>query len=264
MLRTTISVNVQEKFGLEKIEVRDDGCGIKESDTEFMAQKYYTSKILKHEDLQTLETYGFRGEALGSLCQVADVCIITRTAEDPVAVLYHLDRNGKVYSAKPTHDGVGTTVITSNLFKNVPVRKQCFQTNKKCKEELKKIEDLLMAYGLINPDVRIILRNNKNVIWQKNKSSDIRTALTDVFGIQVVNQFDYFEYCDSDLHLALQCFVPKTDSDPRLMWRSSDDRSFIFVNKRYIIWKELSQVPNNCVNNVFFVSKRTPLFIKNC
>ena len=213
-----------------------------------MAQRYYTSKILKHEDLQMLETYGFRGEALGSLCQVADVCVVTRTTADPVAVLYRLDHNGKICSTKPTHDGVGTTVITTNLFKNFPVRKQCFQTTKKCKEELKKIEDILMAYGLINPEVRIILRNNKNIIWQKNKSSDIRTALTDVFGIQVVNQFEYFEYCDSNLHFSVRCFVPKNDSDPRLMWRSSNDRTFIFVNKRYVIWKELSQVRRDCMD----------------
>ena len=207
-----------------------------------MAQQYYTSKISKHEDLQMLQTYGFRGEALGSLCQVADVCIITRTAEDTVAVSYHLDHNGKVCSTKPTHDGVGTTVIATNLFKNFPVRKQRFQSTKKGKEELKKIEDLLMAYGLINPEVRITLRNNKNAVWQKNKSSDLRTALTDVFAVQIVSQFEYFDYYGNDLCLTLRCFVPKCDSDPQLMWKSSDDRSFIFINKRFVIWKELSQV----------------------
>ena len=227
---------------MEKIEVRDNGCGIKQSDTEFMAQRYYTSKISKHEDLQMLETYGFRGEALGSLCQVADVCIITKTTEDPVAVSYHLDHNGKVRSTKPTHNGVGTSVITSNLFKNFPVRKQCFQTSKKGKEELKKIEDVLMAYGLINPEVRIVLRNNQNTIWQKNKSSDIKAALVDVFGVQVAKHLEYFEYSNYDLGLNIQCFVPKSDSDPQLMWKSSDERCFIFVNKRYVIWKELSQV----------------------
>lgn len=227
---------------MEKIEVRDNGCGIKQCDTEFMAKRNYTSKISKHKDLQMLETYGFRGEALASLCQVADVCIITRTVDDPVAVLYNLDHNGNVCSTKLTHDGIGTTVVASNLFKNFPVRKQCFQSSKKSKEELKKIEQLLMAYGVINPEVRITLRTNKNLIWQKNKSSDIKTALVDVFGISIVKQLEYFDYCDNDLHFTIQCFVPNSDSDPQLMWRSSDERSFIFINKRYVIWKELSQV----------------------
>lgn len=207
-----------------------------------MAQRYYTSKISKHDDLQMLETYGFRGEALGSLCQVSDVCIVSRTVEDPVAVSYNLDHNGKICSTKPTHDGVGTTVTALNLFKSFPVRRQCFQNTKKGKEELKKIEDLLMAYGLIKPEVRIVLRNNKNVFWQKNKSSDIRTALTDVFGVQIANQLQYFECCDNDMNFTVQCFIPKSDSCPQLMLRSSDERTFIFVNKRYIIWKELLQV----------------------
>lgn len=207
-----------------------------------MAQRYYTSKISNHNDLQTLETYGFRGEALGSMCEVSQVHMITRTANDQIAVLYSLDHSGKVTSAKPTHDGIGTTVITSNLFKNFPVRKQCFQNTKKGKEELKKIEELLMAYGMINPHVWIILRHNKNVLWQKNKSSDLNTALIDVLGIQVVNQMAYFDYCDDDLHLKVQCFVSKSDSDEKMLWRSSDDRLFIFVNKRYIIWKELLHV----------------------
>ena len=232
----------QQQFGLDIIEVRDNGCGIKQSDTEFMGQQYYTSKISKYEDLHTVETYGFRGEALGSLCQVADVCIITRTAEDPVAVAYNLDHDGKVQSTKVTHEGVGTTVVAANLFKNFPVRKQCFQTAKKSKEELKKVEDILMAYGLINPEIRIALKNNKNLLWQKNKSCDLKTALAYVFGIHTFSQLEYFESCDKNLNLNINCYVPKSDSDPRLMWRSSDEKSFIFVNKRYVIWKELSQV----------------------
>ena len=215
-----------------------------------MAQRYYTSKILKHEDLQRLETYGFRGEALGSLCQVADVCIITKTTEDPVAVSYHLDHDGNVCSTKPIHGVEGTTVIALNLFKNFPVRKQCFQNTKKGKAELKKIENILIAYGLIKPEVRIVLQNNKNTMWQKNKSSDITKALAGVFGVHVATHLEYLEYNNEDLHLNVQCFVPKYDSDPQLMLKSSDEKCFIFVNKRHVIWKELSQVRDTSVGNL--------------
>lgn len=64
---------MQENYGLERIEVRDNGHGIKAADTPVMAVRHFTSKICNHEDLEHLETYGFRGEALGSICAVAEV-----------------------------------------------------------------------------------------------------------------------------------------------------------------------------------------------
>lgn len=60
---------------MDRIEVRDNGLGIKAADTTVMAVRHFTSKICCHEDLERLETYGFRGEALGSICAVAEVSI---------------------------------------------------------------------------------------------------------------------------------------------------------------------------------------------
>ncbi|KAK2108699.1 ATP-binding mismatch repair protein [Saguinus oedipus] len=64
-----------ENYGFDKIEVRDNGEGIKAADAPVMAMKYYTSKINSHEDLENLTTYGFRGEALGSICCVAETSV---------------------------------------------------------------------------------------------------------------------------------------------------------------------------------------------
>jgi len=64
---------LQENYGLDRIEVRDNGLGIKAADTPVMAVMHFTSKICSNEDLERLETYGFRGEALGSVCSVAEV-----------------------------------------------------------------------------------------------------------------------------------------------------------------------------------------------
>lgn len=63
----------QENYGLDRIEVRDNGSGIKATDVPVMAVKHYTSKISCHEDLEHLETYGFRGEALASICAISEV-----------------------------------------------------------------------------------------------------------------------------------------------------------------------------------------------
>ncbi|ETE59618.1 PMS1 protein-like 1, partial [Ophiophagus hannah] len=149
------------------IEVRDNGDGIKAVDVPVMAMKHYTSKISSSEDLETLSTYGFRGEALGSICSISQISITTRTAADDFSTQYHFDRSGHIISQKPSHLGTGmafrTTVTVQKLFKNLPVRKQFYSTDKKCKEEIKKIQKLLMAYGIIKPELRIMFTHNKLV-----------------------------------------------------------------------------------------------------
>uniref|UniRef100_Q0VA67 Pms1 protein n=1 Tax=Xenopus tropicalis TaxID=8364 RepID=Q0VA67_XENTR len=103
---TSIEIKL-ENFGFDKIEVRDNGKGIKSDDTPVMGVKHYTSKINSHDDLETLETYGFRGEALASICSVAEVHIATKTLEDDFSKLYILDSSGHVVSQKPSHLGQG-------------------------------------------------------------------------------------------------------------------------------------------------------------
>lgn len=80
---------VQENHGFDKIEVRDNGEGIKAVDAPVMAVKYYTSKINSHEDLENLKTYGFRGEALGSICCVAEVRIYIDFFSDFIIRYYY-------------------------------------------------------------------------------------------------------------------------------------------------------------------------------
>uniref|UniRef100_A0A2I3FYS8 PMS1 homolog 1, mismatch repair system component n=1 Tax=Nomascus leucogenys TaxID=61853 RepID=A0A2I3FYS8_NOMLE len=196
---TSIDVKL-ENYGFDKIEVRDNGEGIKAIDAPVMAMKYYTSKINSHEDLENLTTYGFRGEALGSICCVAEVLITTRTAADNFSTQYVLDGSGHILSQKPSHLGQGTTVTALRLFKNLPVRKQFYSTAKKCKDEIKKIQDLLMSYGILKPDLRIVFVHNK---------------------------------------IYLSGFLPKCDADHSFTSLSTPERSFIFINSRPVHQKDI-------------------------
>lgn len=110
-----------EGWGLERIEVRDNGCGIKPEDAPFMAQPHYTSKISSDTDLKSLQTYGFRGEALGSLSSVSSVSILTKTVSEEVGMHYTLERNGKIGATQPKPTTTGTTITATSLFKNLPV-----------------------------------------------------------------------------------------------------------------------------------------------
>uniref|UniRef100_A0A3Q4HNF4 PMS1 homolog 1, mismatch repair system component n=1 Tax=Neolamprologus brichardi TaxID=32507 RepID=A0A3Q4HNF4_NEOBR len=111
------SIDVKlENFGLDRIEVRDNGQGIKAVDTPVMAVRHFTSKICRHEDLEHLETYGFRGEALGSICAVAEVAVTTKTEEDEISTQYTMDLTGKIVSQKPSH--LGQVLFINYYWKN--------------------------------------------------------------------------------------------------------------------------------------------------
>ncbi|XP_053554589.1 PMS1 protein homolog 1 isoform X2 [Bombina bombina] len=235
---TNIDVKL-DNFGFDKIEVRDNGNGIKAADAPVMGVKHYTSKINSHEDLEKLETYGFRGEALGSICSVAEVQITTKTASDEFSTLYVLDSSGHIISQKPSHLGQGTTVSVVKLFKNLPVRKQYYSTAKKCKEEIKKIQDLLMAYGIIKPDLRIVFTHNKTTLWQKSKMSDHKMAFMSVLGTAIMNSMNSFQHESDDPEIFINGYLPKPDADSALTSLSSSERSFIFINRRPVHQKEI-------------------------
>ncbi|XP_006036826.1 PMS1 protein homolog 1 isoform X2 [Alligator sinensis] len=244
---TSIDVKL-ENYGFDKIEVRDNGDGIKAADVPVMAIKHYTSKISCPEDLEHLTTYGFRGEALGSVCCISEVVITTKTSVDDFSTQYILDSSGHVASQKPSHLGQGTTVTVLKLFKNLPVRKQFYSTAKKCKDELKKIQDLLMAYGIIKPELRIILTHNKAVTWQKTRVSDHKMAFMSVLGTAVMGSMVPFQHCYEDPEISLSGFLPKLDSDKSLTSLSSSERSFIFINNRPVHQKEILKLVRQYYN----------------
>ncbi|XP_078084714.1 PMS1 protein homolog 1 isoform X3 [Mustelus asterias] len=262
---TSIEVKL-ENSGFDRIEVRDNGDGIKAVDTPVMGLKHYTSKISHHEDLEALETYGFRGEALGSICTVSEVIVTTKTTADEVSTQYTLDNAGHIISQKPSHIGQGTTVTVLKLFKNIPVRKQFYSTAKKCKEELKKVQDLLMAYGIIKPDLRIVFTHNKAVVWQKAKVSDHKMALLTFLGTAVMVSMVPIQHHEQEPEIFLSGFLPKLGSNPSLTSLTSPDRSFISVNSRPVHHKEILKLVRLYYSSQFQKDSshiRYPIFFLN-
>uniref|UniRef100_A0A8D1JXJ7 PMS1 homolog 1, mismatch repair system component n=1 Tax=Sus scrofa TaxID=9823 RepID=A0A8D1JXJ7_PIG len=262
---TSIDVKL-ENYGFDKIEVRDNGEGIKAVDAPVMAVKYYTSKINSHEDLENLTTYGFRGEALGSICCVAEVLITTRTASDNFSTQYVLDGSGHIISQKPSHLGQGTTVTALKLFKNLPVRKQFYSTAKKCKDEIKKVQDLLISYGVLKPEVRLVFIHNKAIIWQKTRVSDHKMALMSVLGTAVMGNMEAFQYHSEESQLIrhyynLKCLkettrlypifflkidVPTVDVDVNL----TPDKSQVLLQNKESVLIALENLMTTCYGSL--------------
>ncbi|CAN9497966.1 unnamed protein product [Ophioblennius macclurei] len=237
------SVDVKlDNYGLDRIEVRDNGAGIKPADTPVMAVRHFTSKICSHDDLESLETYGFRGEALGSICAVSEVAVTTKTEEEDISTQYTLDLTGNIVSQKPSHLGQGTTVSVAKLFKNLPVRRQYYSSAKRCKDELKKVQELLVAYAIVKPQLRLLLLHNKVVVWQKAKVADDRSALLAALGPSVVANLLPCHHRQEEAEIFLEGFFPKPGSDYSSTSSSGPEKTFIFINNRPVQHKEIMKL----------------------
>uniref|UniRef100_D8Q7M4 DNA mismatch repair protein PMS1 n=1 Tax=Schizophyllum commune (strain H4-8 / FGSC 9210) TaxID=578458 RepID=D8Q7M4_SCHCM len=143
------ATNIEVRFknhGLKSIEVVDNGSGIAEKDFEGIALKHHTSKLAAFEDLTTVRTFGFRGEALSSLCALCDGFTITTATQGPLGEMIEMDRNGKIKKRSKVARQRGTTVQLSNIFTPLPVRRKEFERN--AKREFGKALHLLNAYAL--------------------------------------------------------------------------------------------------------------------
>lgn len=140
--------------------------------------------------MQTVETFGFRGEALSSLCALADISITTRHQNTDVATKIVLDHEGKIKSRLPCARSVGTTVTLANLFETLPVRRRDFVKN--VKKEFNKMCQILQAYCLVSGGVRIICSNQaakgyKTIVMQTHGSTDTLSNISAVFGSRQIN-----------------------------------------------------------------------------
>ncbi|KAG1824903.1 DNA mismatch repair protein MutL [Suillus subaureus] len=191
------ATNIEVRFlnyGLKSIEVIDNGCGIAPKDYDSVALKHHTSKLAAFEDLSTVLTFGFRGEALSSLCALSDgVTLTTATAnEAPMGTILEMDRTANLGIPIPRSQDRyrGTTVAVSSLFKPLPVRRKELERN--AKREFGKALNLLYAYALVpcateNRGVRLAVSNQleggrKTIQLKTDGSPSIKASVTALWG----------------------------------------------------------------------------------
>ena len=144
--------------GLDAIEVQDNGSGIAPADYESIGLKHYTSKLSTYDDLGTLTTFGFRGEAISSLCALSKFHIITARPEDgPKGTKLDFEQSGKLKGTSVVAAKQGTTIVVEQLFYNLPVRRK--ELEKTVKREYNKVLQLLNAYACISTGVKFSVSN---------------------------------------------------------------------------------------------------------
>jgi DNA mismatch repair protein PMS2 len=154
-------LNTEVRFknhGLDSIEVQDNGSGIAPDDYETIALKHYTSKLASYDDLSSLQTFGFRGEALSSLCALSNFHIITtRPSDGPKGTKLEFEQSGKLKGTSVVAAKQGTMVVVETLFHNLPVRRK--ELEKNVKREYNKVLQLLNAYACISVGVKFSVSN---------------------------------------------------------------------------------------------------------
>ncbi|KAI7158979.1 DNA mismatch repair protein MutL [Hortaea werneckii] len=182
---TSIDVRFKNQ-GLDSIEVQDNGKGISPDDYETIALKHYTSKLASYEDLTSLDTFGFRGEALSSLCALSKFHILTARAEDgAVGKRLDFEVSGKLKGATVAAAQRGTTVTIDELFYSLPVRRK--ELEKNIKREYGKVIGLLHAYACIGVGVRFSVSNHmpkgkKMAVFSTKANTTTKENIVNVFG----------------------------------------------------------------------------------
>jgi DNA mismatch repair protein PMS2 len=146
--------------------------------------KHSTSKIKEYSDLENIKTFGFRGEALSSLCALSNVTLTTRHASSEYGTKISFNHEGEIVSESICARNIGTTVSVSEFFKTLPVRKAEFQKN--YKKEFNKMVQLLQEYCLVLTGVKIICTNqlksgNRSTVLQTNGQSVLENIIS-IFG----------------------------------------------------------------------------------
>ncbi|KAJ0289617.1 hypothetical protein COL940_001258 [Colletotrichum noveboracense] len=181
---------IDGRTGLDSIEVQDNGSGISHDDYDTIALKHYTSKLSTYADLATLETFGFRGEALSSLCALSRFSIVTCLAKDvPKGTRLEFEISGKLGNTSVIAAQKGTNVIVENLFHNLPVRRRELERN--IKREWNKVISLLNQYACIQTGVKFTVsqqpsKGKRIVLFSTKGNPTTRENLVNIFGAKTM------------------------------------------------------------------------------
>jgi len=161
--------------GSSLIKIQDNGVGMSETDARMCWERHATSKISKAQDLYSLNTYGFRGEALASIAAVAMVEMVTRRKEDDAGskIIIH---GSEIKSQELCASPIGTSITVKNLFYNIPARRNFL---KSIAVETKHIIEEFQRQAIVNPEIEYELYNNDNEV-HKFRKTDFEGRLRDI------------------------------------------------------------------------------------
>jgi DNA mismatch repair protein MutL len=240
-----------KKAGKSLIQVIDDGSGISPEDIEIAFERHTSSKIRSIEDLDTLSTLGFRGEALASIAAVSQVEIISRTEENERGLQLTIN-GGKINEKKEISCQVGTDIKVKNLFYNIPARQKFL---KKDSTELSHITDFIQRYSLAFPALHFIYRHNDLDILNCPAKNDLKTTVFHIYGKTIARYMKSINYVEEDSFIKVNGLL----GHPRIS-KKSRNYSSLFINHRYVISDVLFRAIKEAYEGTLMISKY-PFFV---
>ncbi len=216
---TEIQVIIRDA-GRSLVQVVDNGCGMSPTDARLAFERHSTSKIRQADDLFSLHTMGFRGEALASICAVSQVDLRTMRHGDKIGTRL-LINGSKVESQQPEACASGSNMMVKNLFYNVPARRKFL---KKDSVEMNNIIHEFERLALVNPGVEISLVHN-DVTLHRLPPANLRQRIVDLFGKQLNDKLIPVN-TDTDL-VQLNGFIVRPEH-----CRKRNALQYLFVNGR--------------------------------
>ncbi|MGN0017833.1 MAG: DNA mismatch repair endonuclease MutL [Candidatus Gastranaerophilaceae bacterium] len=218
---TKISIELSNEC--RDIRVADNGSGIHPDDIMLAFSKHATSKIKSVEDLYSIETLGFRGEALSSIISIAKVTCTTRTKDYDYGIKVEC-QNSEV---EQTQIGcaVGTIMTVKDLFYNIPARLKFL---KNPKTEFAYIQELIQAISLVNSNIAFELKNDEKTILKTNGLGNLQNTIKDVFTKDVVTHLKEVYKTDAISGLKISGFVSTPD------YTRSSKKYNIYINSRTV------------------------------
>ncbi|MCR4903322.1 MAG: DNA mismatch repair endonuclease MutL [Butyrivibrio sp.] len=226
---TAVTVEIRDG-GIGMIRVSDNGCGIEKSQIRKAFKRHATSKITKIEDLFTIRSLGFRGEALSSIASVAQVDMITKTEEDLEGIRYTIN-GGEEAGFEDIGAPTGTTLIIRNLFYNTPARKKFLKTPQ---TEGSYVADIMEHMALDNPSISFHFINNKADKFSTSGNGDLKEIIYRIYGRDVACSLVPIKAAHDGISMEGYLGEPTLN-------RSNRNFEVFFINGRYVKDKIVSK-----------------------
>jgi DNA mismatch repair protein mutL len=218
---TEITLRVEDG-GRRSIQVIDNGAGLSSTDARLCFERHATSKIHSPNDLESIQTMGFRGEALASIAAVAEVTLTTRREEDSVGVRVAI-HGSRIMAYEPTSSPVGANFLVRNLFFNTPARRRFL---KGVSVELKHIIAEFQRVALANPQISMQLEHDGQALYHLIPG-DRFTRISGLFGRRIEQMLLPLQ--SEAGQITLEGYIGKPEEA-----RKRGGEQFIFANGRYI------------------------------
>lgn len=237
--------------GKKLIRITDNGSGIKKDDIENAFKRHFTSKIDNAEDLNSLHTLGFRGEALASIAEVSRVEMVTRTVEENHGIKIVIE-GGEIKSKDEIGCPVGTTIIVSDLFYNVPARKKFLKSDS---AESSNINEIVTCLSLCSLGISFKYINNNNVIFKTPKTDKLLNVISSLYEKELTNSLLEVDYKND--FMSISGYTSNLN-----YYRGNRKNQLLFVNNRFVKHKRINYFIEAAYNTMLPKDKRPVCFLK--